>query len=107
MQLFLFVELLLLLHGLLLYLLQQGFVKHLVGSEAIDFVPSASRCDLLEYVPDITVKPSYLQQNIDELAQLRIVLIVIPADAGKGVLRLEEIRVWRIVNYDDVLDIAA
>lgn len=81
-------------------LMSQSFIQDLCGSWKID-KRDISTHKLWDNVPDIINVLQGFEQR-DQFEQTSVIRVVIPGEDWNGILRMEEIRVGRVVNDDNV-----
>ena len=82
----------------------QSSVKSMVCLEYVYFVPGELGSYLPEDPSNIALEQCKFLHDRDELRQLLVLLIIKPTHTWQCVLRLEKVRVWRVVHDNYVLD---
>ena len=70
-------------------LFEEHTIKCLIGLVSVNHIPRQAWSDLAQNASNIALKLSQLLEHWDELAQLVILLILVPTDAGHGIFWLK------------------
>lgn len=87
-----------------LLLTRQSSVQRFIGLYDVQLLVMGFRHNLPQDSPRVAFEFPQLLYDRDQETQFAVVLAVEPAGARQRVLGLKEVRVWSVVEDDDVLD---